>query len=151
MFPLGQEKFFQKKQVGRGCAVADFNRDGRADLAVSHLNENLVLLENRTVTTAQSLSLKLIGTTSNRSGIGAMVEITTDSRKLTRYRRGSSSYLSADESGVLTGLGNSLAPVTAKVTWPAGKTEIWSGLQPGGRYTLIEGTSGFRDPSQIQQ
>lgn len=144
-------KFFQKKQVGRGCAVADFNRDGRTDLAVSHLNGELVLLENRTVTTAQSLSLKLIGTTSNRSGIGARVEITTDSRRLTRYRRGSSSYLSADESWILTGLGNNLAPVTVKVTWSAGKTEVWSGLQPGGRYTLIEGTSDFRDSSQIQQ
>jgi len=142
--------FFQNKQVGRGCAVADFNRDGLADLAVSHLNGKLVLLENRSLSAGPSISLKLIGTTSNRSAIGARVELTTDSRKLTRYRRGSSSYLSADEGGILAGLGKSQTPVSVKVTWPQGKTEIWSGLRPGGRYTLIEGTSDTRDLSQIQ-
>lgn len=133
--------FFQNQQVGRGSAVADFNRDGLADLAVSHLNENLVLLQNQSVTTNQSLSLEFIGTTSNRSAIGARVEITADSRKLTRFRQGSSSYLSADESRVFVGVGTNKTPVSVKVTWPAGKTEIWSGLRPGGRYTLIEGTS----------
>ncbi|WP_339729323.1 CRTAC1 family protein [uncultured Gimesia sp.] len=133
--------FFQTKKVGRGSAVADFNRDGLADLAVSHLNAKLVLLENRSVTPNQSLSLELIGTSSNRSAIGALVEIITDSQKLTRYRRGSSSYLSTDEGQVLVGLGNMSTPVAVKVRWPAGKTEIWSGLRPGSHYTLIEGTS----------
>lgn len=143
--------FFQKKQVGRGSAVADFNRDGLPDLAISHLNGKLVLLENRSVTVNQSIGLQLIGTTSNRSAIGAIVELTVASEKLTRYCRGSSSYLSADENWVLSGVGKSQGPVTANVIWPEGKTEIWSGLQPGKRYTLIEGASDSQDLSQIQR
>ncbi|QDV51465.1 CRTAC1 family protein [Gimesia fumaroli] len=143
--------FFQQKHVGRGSAVADFNRDGKADLAVSHLNEKLVLLENRSQTQNQSLSLELIGTTSNRSAIGASAEITSGSRKLMRYRKGSSSYLSADEGRLLIGLGENADPVTVKVIWQGGKSEIWTGLQPGGHYTLIEGTSDSRKLSHSQR
>lgn len=143
--------FFQKKRVGRGSAVADYNRDGMADLAISHLNGNLVLLENQSETKNQSLSLQLIGTKSNRSAIGAIIEVTTGDQKLMRCVKGSSSYLSADERLVISGLANNRGPVTAKVIWPPGKTEIWSGLEPGGRYTLIEGASDFFKRTQIQQ
>ena len=143
--------FFQQKQVGRGSAVADFNRDGKADLVVSHLNEKLVLLQNRSRTTNRSLSLELIGTTSNRSAIGASAEITTGSRKLMRYRQGSSSYLSADEGRLLIGLAENPEPVIVKVIWQGGKSEIWSGLQSGGHYTLIEGTSDSRKLSHSQR
>lgn len=134
-------EFFKTKQVGRGCAVADFNQDGLADLAVSHLNERLILLENRSAPIHKSIALQLVGTASNRSAIGAVLEVTGDSRKMIRLRKGSSSYLSADEAWVSCGLGDSNAPVAVKVRWPGGKTENWTGLQPGGRYTLIEGTS----------
>ncbi|QDT79979.1 FG-GAP repeat protein [Gimesia maris] len=143
-------EFFQTKQVGRGCAVADFNQDGLVDLAISHLDERLVLLENRSQRTHPSLALQLVGTTSNRSAIGAVLEVTCDSRKITRLRKGSSSYLSADEAWLTCGLGDCRSPVTVKVRWPEGKTENWTGLQPGGRYTLIEGTSVLPDQSQIQ-
>ncbi|MAC51220.1 MAG: hypothetical protein CME31_01620 [Gimesia sp.] len=143
-------EFFQTKQVGRGCAVADFNQDGLVDLAISHLDERLVLLENRSQRTHPSLALQLVGTTSNRSAIGAVLEVTCDSRKITRLRKGSSSYLSADEAWLTCGLGDCRSPVTVKVRWPGGKTENWTGLQPGGRYTLIEGTSVLPDQSQIQ-
>ncbi len=143
-------EFFQTKQVGRGCAVADFNQDGLVDLAVSHLDEGLVLLENRSQRTHSSLALQLVGTTSNRSAIGAVVEVACDSRRITRLRKGSSSYLSADEAWLTCGLGDCRSEVSVKVRWPGGKTENWTGLQPGGRYTLIEGTSVLPDQSQIQ-
>lgn len=144
--------FFQTRQVGRGSAVADFNRDGLADLAVSHLNQKLVLLQNQSRTKGQSLSLKLIGTAGNRSAIGAILEIRAGTRNLLRLRKGSSSYLSSDESRILTGLGNHQAPVTVKVNWAGGKSEIWTGLEPGKHYTLIEGNSDSlhapRSPSE---
>ncbi len=143
-------EFFQTKQVGRGCAVADFNQDGLVDLAISHLDERLVLLENRSQRTHSSLALQLVGTTSNRSAIGAVVEVACDSRRITRLRKGSSSYLSADEAWLTCGLGDCRSEVSVKVRWPGGKTENWTGLQPGGRYTLIEGTSVLPDQSQIQ-
>lgn len=142
--------FFQTKQVGRGSAVADFNRDGLADLAVSHLNQPLVLLQNQSRSAGHSLSLQLVGRDSNRSGIGATVEIEAGKRKLMRLRKGSSSYLSADESRILTGLGGHSAVVSVKVIWPGGKSEIWTGLEPGRHYTLIEGNSDSQPSTQSQ-
>ena len=143
-------EFFRTKQVGRGCAVADFNQDGLVDLAVSHLNERLVLLENRSEQIHKSMALQLVGTRANRSAIGAIVEVVCDSRRITRLRKGSSSYLSADEAWITCGLGDCRSEVSVKVRWPGGKTENWAGLQPGGRYTLIEGTSVLPDQSQTQ-
>ena len=143
-------EFFRTKQVGRGCAVADFNQDGLVDLAVSHLNERLVLLENRSEQIHKSMALQLVGTRANRSAIGAVVEVACDSRRITRLRKGSSSYLSADEAWITCGLGDCRSEVSVKVRWPGGKTENWAGLQPGGRYTLIEGTSVLPDQSQTQ-
>lgn len=130
--------FFQQKQVGRGSAVADFNRDGKADIVVSHLNEKLVLLENQSQTRNQSLSLELIGTKSNRSALGAIVQMNSGANPIVRLRKGSSSYLSADEGRLLVGLGEKAELVTVKVIWQGGNIGIWSGLQPGGHYTLIE-------------
>ncbi|KAA0133085.1 CRTAC1 family protein [Gimesia chilikensis] len=145
--------FFQTRRVGRGSATADFNRDGLADLAVSHLNQKVVLLQNQTRTTGQSIALKLIGTEANRSAIGAVVEITAGKRKLMRLRKGSSSYLSADESEILVGLGEQRNAVTVKVIWPGGKSEIWTGFKPGQHYTLIEGNSDSQKstPSQSEE
>ena len=133
--------------------MADFNRDGLADLAVSHLNQKVVLLQNQTRTTGQSIALKLIGTEANRSAIGAVVEITAGKRKLMRLRKGSSSYLSADESEILVGLGEQRDAVTVKVIWPGGKSEIWTGFKAGQHYTLIEGNSDSQKsiPSQSEE
>ncbi len=143
--------FFQTKKVGRSSAVADINRDGLADLAVTHLNGRLNLLVNRSETENQSLAIRLVGSHSNRSAIGAVIEVKAGTKTLTRFCRGSSGYLSADDRWVLVGLKNHRLPVSVRVVWPQGKSEIWSGLQPGARYTLIEGTSPSQEKLQKQQ
>src|SRR5262249_48508940 len=53
--------YFHQPRVGRGLAVADFNNDGRPDLAFSHIGGPIALLENRTETNNGWLRLELIG------------------------------------------------------------------------------------------
>jgi hypothetical protein len=69
--PLAGEAFH------RGAAFGDFNRDGKVDVVVTRLNEKPPLLENVSPTTGHWIARRLVGTRSNRDGIGAMVHTPT--------------------------------------------------------------------------
>ena len=137
--------YFLKPVVGRSSAVADFNRDGRADLAVLHLNGPVAVLRNEFAGPARSLSLRLIGRTGNRDAIGARVELRIGDRTLVRFCQGSQGYLSTDERLVRFGLGEASQVDAVTVRWPSGKQETWgelsAGQMPAGQTrTLWEGT-----------
>ena len=66
---------FQAVQIHRGAAFADFNRDGRIDVVVSSLGGPAELWENISPGGNHWLQIRLIGTKSNRDGIGAQVLI----------------------------------------------------------------------------
>src|SRR5262249_49684788 len=84
---------------GRGLAWADFDNDGRPDLAFSHCGGPVVLLQNRTQTENGWLGLELVGDgkRSNRNAIGARVELECDGGRQGRFVNGGGSYLSASE------------------------------------------------------
>lgn len=132
--------YFKEKHLGRGSAVADFNRDGKLDLAVLNLNEPIALLKNETKTDNRLLSIRLIGKQSNRSSIGARVEIKTDQRQFIRARQGSTSYLSSNEGVVYQGIvaGSKIEEIV--VLWPGQAAEAWHPDQNHFQLTLIQGT-----------
>jgi hypothetical protein len=66
---------FQAPRAHRGCAFADFNNDGKIDVVVSSLQDRAELWENVSPDPNHWIILKLIGTKSNRDGIGARVRI----------------------------------------------------------------------------
>ncbi len=111
--------YFERKVLGRGVASADFDHDGDMDLAVSHQLDMSSLLRNDREQ-GHWLKLQLVGTTSNRRGVGAQVVVTQDGRKLYRQLPGGTSYCAAPEPTIFLGLGDSDADVTAEVTWPSG-------------------------------
>ena len=61
--------------LGRAMARVDWNRDGLPDAVITHLDRSPALLENRTRTNHHSLSLRLTGTISNRSAVGAIITV----------------------------------------------------------------------------
>ncbi len=137
--------YFQRHVVGRSCAVADYDRDGWQDLAVGHLNSSLVLLHNQTHDTQMnSLRIELVGVRSNRSAIGAVVNVRIGENQLTRFRVGSSGYLSCDEGCLTIGVGTFGTPVDVTVRWPGGESQTYRSLQTGRRHVLIQG----RQPMQ---
>jgi hypothetical protein len=71
----GSGGYFTEPHVGRGAAAADFDRDGDVDVAVNHLNGPAALLRNDTKPAGAWLQFELIGTSSNRSGVGAVVTV----------------------------------------------------------------------------
>ncbi|MBC7966972.1 MAG: CRTAC1 family protein, partial [Fuerstia sp.] len=133
-------RYFQRDVVGRSCAVADYDRDGWQDLAIGHLNSGLVLLHNeKRDPQMKSLRIQLIGVRSNRDAIGAVVEVRIGEKHLTRFRIGSSGYLSCDEGCLTIGVGSSGTPADVTIGWPGGESQTFRALQTGRLHVLIEG------------
>ncbi len=134
--------YFQRAIVGRSAGLADFNRDGRLDIAVLHLNGPAALLQSDTEVAGQSLTLKLMGVTSNRDAIGASVEVHAAGRRIVRLCQGSQGYLSTDSRRVHVGLGKAMQADSVTIRWPSGSRETWRGLRCGEAHNLIEGRGG---------
>ena len=133
--PCGQA--FGRPYVGRGSAVADYDNDGDADIAVSNSGGPLQLLRNDGGH-GHWLGVLLEGTKSNRQGIGArLVAETPSGRKLTRFVQAGSSYLSSSDPRVLFGLAGETSVRRLTITWPSGIVQVLENL-PSGRYIRIE-------------
>ena len=136
--------YFHKAVVGRASAVADFDRDGRPDLAVQHLGGPAALLRNTTSNAGHVLQLELVGTHGNRDGIGAVVTVTLGKRRLVRLRHGSSGYLSCDDGRLLIGIGSARRADRIDVRWPGGRKETWLRIPANRPHRLIEGTGSLK-------
>ena len=135
--------YFRKAFVGRGLAVADWNNDGRPDLAFANNGGPLKLLRNDTETSNHWLRLELVGDgkASNRNAIGARVEVEAGGRKLTRFVHGGGSYLSASDRRLAIGLGTAANVDAIIVTWPSGVHQSFRNVEVDRGWRLIEGTS----------
>ncbi len=107
---------FDIARAHRGCAFADFNGDGKIDVVVSSLAEPAELWENVSPGANHWLILKLVGTRSNRDGIGARVRIGNQWNHMTT----AVSYASSSHFGVHFGLGNTTVIDKMEIRWPSG-------------------------------
>lgn len=134
-------------QTSRGLAVLDANQNGRPDLLYSNADGAApLLLENRPRADARGLKVRLVGTDSNRDGVGAGVTVErTDGLRMQRTVRAGGSYQSARTKALFFGLGDAdVARLT--VTWPAGTTDTLRALPEGPAITIREGTGLLAEP-----
>jgi len=142
-------KSFGAPRVGRGAAYADINNDGRLDLLLSTNGGPAYLFVNEATGAAadnKSLRVKLVGTKSNRDGIGAAVKISSGGISQSQMLRSGSSYLSASELILTFGLGQSDKVDTLEVRWPSGQIDKLSAISAGQTITITEskGLTGSR-------
>src|SRR5262249_10896182 len=121
---------FMRAEVSRGAAFGDLDNDGDIDIVYANAGGPLRLLINRIGQRRHRVGLRLVGPDGRRDMLGARVAVTrADGRTLWRRARADGSYASANDPRVLVGLGDSTAPVTARVIWPDGRSETFSNLQ----------------------
>jgi hypothetical protein len=127
--------------VGRGSAYGDFDNDGDLDLVITETNGPARLLRNDGGNQNDLLRVKLIGTRSNRDGIGAKLTLQVDShQKLLRMVKSGSGYLSQSELPVTFGLGkpDPSRRMSLTIQWPSGHKDVLPNLKPNQSLTVQE-------------
>ena len=111
---------FRLPRVSRGAAVGDFDNDGDLDILINNNGEMPQLLRNDGGNQNNWLSILLIGTKSNRDGVGARVKITAGNLVAYDQRKGGMSYQSARDPRLHFGLGQHSEIDSVEVKWPSG-------------------------------
>jgi hypothetical protein len=122
----------------RGCAFGDFDNDGDLDILIMNQNEPPSLLRNDAPSGNHWLKVRLEGTKSNRSAIGATVLVRYGGKEQIQVVMSQSSYVSSNDPRLHFGLGAETA-AEIEIRWPSGLVEKFSS-QPANRLlTFKEG------------
>ncbi len=130
--------YFRRELVGRGAAFGDYDNDGDVDVFVVNLHDRGVLLRNDRGNERHWISLYLIGTESNRDGVGARVTVETGDVVQVRQRTGASGYLSQNDPRLHFGLGERTTVDRIEVRWPSGMVQVLENLEADRVLTITE-------------
>ncbi len=104
----------------RGAAFGDIDNDGAIEILVNHQNEPPSLLKQSAAGSNHWIILRLTGTKSNRSALGARVRLTASGRSQIDEVRSGGSYLSQNDLRLHFGLGASQEADQIEIDWPSG-------------------------------
>ena len=142
---LGNGKFqeisdsaLQQEAANRGVAFGDIDNDGKIDMVVTVLGGQVKLFHNISATKNHWITLKLVGTKSNRMGIGAQLRLTTsDGRSQWNEVTTAVGYASSSDSRVHFGFGDNVNVTALEIHWPSGIKQMLRDI-PVDRITTIE-------------
>jgi hypothetical protein len=117
-----------EKFVGRGGAQADFDNDGRVDLALQVHQGPLLVLRNISPANHHWLGLKLRQAAGNTAALGARAVVTSCGQTRMAEVGAGSSYLSQHDSTLHFGLGECATVEQVRITWPDGSSETYRDL-----------------------
>ncbi len=114
---------FMRPVAGRGLATADFDNDGDLDIAAVDRGNYPELLRNDGGNAHNWLEVQLVGTRSNRDGIGAGLKLTSEGFVQTQQALGGGGYMSASDHRIHFGLGQRKKIDSLEITWPSGQAD----------------------------
>jgi len=152
---IGQGKFqdvsdragpaFKVASSGRGLAVGDLWNDGRQSAVITSMNAPVSLLANQQKYPNHWIAFKMVGTKSNRDGIGARITVKAGARKWVDEVRSGSSYNSNSDMRVHFGLGSATKIDSVEIRWPSGLIERFTDLKVDAIHTIKEGSGASAD------
>lgn len=142
---------FEKKTNGiianelfdtKGLAFSDFDRNGTPDLYLSSVGKNGFYRNN--LTNNNWIALSLIGTLSNKSGIGSKVKIKADGKWQIREMGAQNGRAGQNSLDITFGLGQATVIDSVIIHWTSGNTQILTDIIPNQFITIIEGISATK-------
>jgi len=124
----------------RGLAVGDLWNDGHLSAVISNMNAHPSLLVNQIKSPNHWIAFRIIGTKSNRDGIGARISLQAGGRVRVDEVRSGSSYSSNSDMRIHFGLGATEKIDFVQVRWPTGLVERFENLPVNAIHDLKEGT-----------
>jgi hypothetical protein len=115
---------FMRPRAGRGLATADYDNDGDIDIVTNNSGDYPSLLRNDGGNANHWLTVFLIGTKSNRDGIGASLKLSSQGAVRVEQAKGGMGYMSASDPRIHFGLGKSTKIESLEITWPSGQVDI---------------------------
>jgi enediyne biosynthesis protein E4 len=122
----------------RGCAFGDFENNGKIGAAIMNMGEPPSLLRNETGNGNRWIKLKLIGTKSNRSAIGAKAFVSAAGRRQRQEVLSQSSFYSQSDFRLHFGLGSATS-ADVEIHWPSGLKETYRAVKSNQILSLKEG------------
>ena len=139
----------QAPRPARGLASGDLDGDGHPEVVVVNVNQPPALLKNVPDGT-NAIVLKLVGVESNRSAIGARVEVSVGGSRQAQAVVGGGSYYSQSDLALHFGLGRAHQVAAVRVTWPRGLRQEWTRLDANRRYVLTEGSAEVESAALVR-
>ena len=130
--------YFKVPLVGRAAAAADYDNDGDIDIVIMNSNQHAVLLRNDGGNLKNWLGIKLVGSQSNRDGIGTKVSLIAGGLTQIREVKSGSSYASGSDTRLLFGLDAYQRVERITVVWQSGTIQELEGVSVNQNLTIVE-------------
>ena len=130
---------FAIKKASRALAVGDIDNDGDLDILVSNVGQTADLLRNDGGNRGNALLVNLVGSQSNRDGVGALVKLSVDKKVFQKEVKAGSSYLAQNDLRVHFGLGQAQRADRLEIRWPSGVIDTIENIEANEILTILEG------------
>lgn len=131
--------YFGRELVGRCLTRLDFNRDGREDFAVSHLDAPVVLLRNDTPGAGHFLAIRLRGVSADRDALGATVTVVMgDGHRRVRQVTAGDGFECSNQKQLIFGLGEATSIAKIIVRWPTQDVQEFTSVKADGELLIIQ-------------
>jgi len=125
----------------RASVIFDLDDDGDLDIVTGEFNAEPQVLVSTLADEAEVhfLKIRLVGSRSNRDGLGAVVRVTAGGNTYMRYHDGKSGYLAQSSHPLYFGLGPSTGIEKIEVLWPSGAVQsLTEGLAVNSILEIVE-------------